>query len=629
MSDDIRKSQLVGSFGVGSLRVQVGGLTMICAGLDHWFQEYTINNPYLKKRMDPDADKLIDIRLQRYLNVDFFKEPPEWRDSTEAANAFVPVPFFRFPKISYCSNRKCSLMDRFQESDASSNRICNKCSSESNFNFRMYQVNLVVACKNGHLDEFPWEEWAHNDPKPTCGITNLKFIQGSGTGVQGQKVKCTKCGKSESLIKGFQNLNKEISSCKGGQPWHGASFKQDCNEIITGLFVNQTILYQPLMKTSLFIPPPESSNEISELLLSFSDNRRNFFFDIESERMDCVGESIEYVQNRIDKLLNRNNQRILTELSPEPEDLIRKALLVYLSGQKIDTSEQGQKPITDKEFRYHEYTVLSKASKSKYIRTKKFDIKNYSNFVQEYVNNVVLIDSILQTRALAGFNRRGGNLGLENAKEMLWRTKQNVGNRWLPAVRASGEGIFLEFNLSKFSKHINSVIVQNRLKPLIENLHKEENSGYKQDREIRFGLLFVHTLSHLLINEIAFEAGYSAASVSERLYVSNAGDEFDMTGLLIYTSQGDVEGTMGGLVSLGEPERFNILFENAIRRSLWCSTDPVCNETGTQGPGGLNIGACYACALLPETSCETFNLFLDRGVIVGTQQNPELGIVKF
>lgn len=629
MSDDIRKSQLVGSFGVGSLRVQVGGLTMICAGLDHWFQEYTINNPYLKKRMDPDADKLIDIRLQRYLDVDYFKEPPEWRDSIEAANAYVPVPFFRFPKISYCSNRKCSLMERYQESDAASNRTCIKCSTESSFNYRMYQVNLVVACKKGHLDEFPWEEWAHNNPNPTCGINYLKFIQGSGTGVQGQKVECTKCGKSESLIKGFQNLNREISVCKGGHPWHGDTFKKDCQEIVTGLFVNQTILYQPLMKTSLFIPPPESSNEISELLLTFSDNRRNFFFDIEAERMDCVGESVEYVKNRIDKLLDRNNKRILMELSPEPEDLIRKALFVYLTGQKVDTSEENHNPITDREFRYHEFKVLSKASKSKYIKTEKFDIKNYSDFVQEYISNVVLVKSILQTRALAGFNRRGGNLTLEEAKEMLWRKRPKVGNRWLPAVRASGEGILIEFNLKKFSEHIKTDLVKSRLKPLIDNLHKEENSGFRKDREISFELMFVHTVSHLLINEIAFEAGYSAASVSERLYVSNAGDEFDMTGLLIYTSQGDVEGTMGGLVSLGEPERFNILFENAIRKSLWCSTDPVCNETGTQGPGGLNIGACYACTLLPETSCEAFNLFLDRGIVVGTQQSPELGIVKF
>ena len=40
MSDDIRKSQITGTFGVGSLRVQLGGLSMIAAGLDHWYQDY-------------------------------------------------------------------------------------------------------------------------------------------------------------------------------------------------------------------------------------------------------------------------------------------------------------------------------------------------------------------------------------------------------------------------------------------------------------------------------------------------------------------------------------------------------------------------------------------------------------
>ena len=36
--DDIRISQLIGAYGVGGLRVQLGGLSMICAGLDHWYQ---------------------------------------------------------------------------------------------------------------------------------------------------------------------------------------------------------------------------------------------------------------------------------------------------------------------------------------------------------------------------------------------------------------------------------------------------------------------------------------------------------------------------------------------------------------------------------------------------------------
>ena len=42
-----------------------------------------------------------------------------------------------------------------------------------NKNSILKQVNIVVACKNGHIDEFPWFEWAHGRVE---GITcNLKI----------------------------------------------------------------------------------------------------------------------------------------------------------------------------------------------------------------------------------------------------------------------------------------------------------------------------------------------------------------------------------------------------------------------------------------------------------------------
>jgi hypothetical protein len=44
-----------------------------------------------------------------------------------------------------------------------------------------------------------------------------------------------------------------------------------------------------------------------------------------------------------------------------------------------------------------------------------------------------------------------------------------------------------------------------------------------------------------------------------------------------------------------------------------------------QGRDSLNLAACYSCGLLPETSCEEFNVFLDRGTVVGTFDNKELG----
>lgn len=60
----------------------------------------------------------------------------------------------------------------------------------------------------------------------------------------------------------------------------------------------------------------------------------------------------------------------------------------------------------------------------------------------------------------------------------------------------------------------------------------------------------------------------------------------------------------------------------------WCSADPVCMEMGRgsgQGPDSLNLAACHGCCLVPETACEEFNRLLDRGLLIGPFDNPEIG----
>lgn len=48
-------------------------------------------------------------------------------------------------------------------------------------------------------------------------------------------------------------------------------------------------------------------------------------------------------------------------------------------------------------------------------------------------------------------------------------------------------------------------------------------------------------------------------------------------------------------------------------------------ESEASGVDGLNLAACYACVLLPETSCETDNTFLDRAMLLGTPEDPSIG----
>jgi hypothetical protein len=139
--------------------------------------------------------------------------------------------------------------------------------------------------------------------------------------------------------------------------------------------------------------------------------------------------------------------------------------------------------------------------------------------------------------------------------------------------------------------------------------------------------LAVHTLAHILINQLVFECGYGTASLRERLYVSDDPDA-PMAGILIYTSAGDSEGTLGGLVRLGRPERLGLIVSRALCRASWCSADPVCSENlGGQGSKLANLAACHACVLLPETACETINHGLDRAMIVGLPTDRSVGMM--
>lgn len=98
-----------------------------------------------------------------------------------------------------------------------------------------------------------------------------------------------------------------------------------------------------------------------------------------------------------------------------------------------------------------------------------------------------------------------------------------------------------------------------------------------------------------------------------------------MEGILIYTSSGDSDGTMGGLVRQGDPGRLEAIIHEATRKAAWCSSDPICIESRGQGSDNANLAACHACALLPETSCEAGNRVLDRGLVVGTPEAPDIG----
>jgi hypothetical protein len=229
----------------------------------------------------------------------------------------------------------------------------------------------------------------------------------------------------------------------------------------------------------------------------------------------------------------------------------------------------------------------------------------------------MLVKRLREVRALVGFTRLlppglGSDLAPLAAEEM----------DWLPAIEVQGEGMFLVLDEARLREFETSPAVNERAGWLDAQYRKRaEEWGRPADREITARLVATHTFAHALINQLALDAGYPAASLRERLYVFT-----DAVGLLIYTATTDSAGSLGGIIGQARPQNLGGSVTDAVARYAWCSMDPVCIEAAAQGADALNLAACHACALLPETSCEHMNTLLDRALLVGTPGQPEIGL---
>ena len=164
--------------------------------------------------------------------------------------------------------------------------------------------------------------------------------------------------------------------------------------------------------------------------------------------------------------------------------------------------------------------------------------------------------------------------------------------------------------------------------------HKQwrKNRGLSPPEESFPGSRFVllHSFAHALIRQLSLECGYTAASLRERIYSRNPGtDRPEMAGVLLYTGAPDSEGTLGGLVSLGEPGILERHLSQALDSMRLCSSDPLCAEhhPGKEGTS-LHGASCHACLFASETSCERGNKYLDRTVLVPTVDREQFAFFR-
>jgi len=622
----IRRAQLIAPFGVGSMVVVRDGTSLVVAGLDHWFEPEA-------EQIDPNQIRYQEFvigewRLQRLLNVDHFRLPPDYRTKPrgqDVPNCYLTIPFLRFPQWHFCP--RCYRLKKLPLS-ARGKEKCPECEARG-FKKNLVQVPFVAMCDRGHLQDFPWREWLHRTASPRCERA-LRLIATGGASLSAQKVRCD-CGAernlgrivearpdgNESFLSNNLDSKGELFLCQGKRPWLGTEEGEACGRPLRGSLRSASNVYFTEVRSALYLPRVKEDAP-SELVALFERPPLATLVNLLS------GAGVEIKPGQL-----RSQHSMLLE--PYTDSQVKSALEVILSERQEpqeDDSVPGQ-GVVGIQFSRDEYEALRMPREEQDLLIIDGEISKYDQDIARYFARVMLVKKLKETRVLAGFSRvfPGNELTLDQRKALLWRNTHKRQDDWLPAYIVYGEGIFIEFdeNALRVWESRNAVI--QRVHPLSARYRRVQLPRRLQERPLIPRFVLIHTFAHLLMNQLTFECGYSSASLRERLYVS---DDMNapMAGVLIYTAAGDSEGTMGGLVSMGTRGNLEPVVQKALDKARWCSADPVCMEMGAgggQGPDSCNLAACHNCALVPETACEEFNRFLDRALVIGDLHKKNLG----
>ncbi|WP_271400962.1 DUF1998 domain-containing protein [Salinicoccus roseus] len=601
---DIRKSQLLTPYGIGSL-IDINNQSIMIRDSEYW----------------GDSDESIsDIRLEKALKARGFISPP-----IPSSNNYVKknesVTGVRFPtwyfspvtrELKKIETWKSSIQERdLQNFEKQPFEYINGYKRSN-----LVPVRLVCACKNGHVQDFPWFEWAHSESPCKDEKKHILYLRsyGNSTSLSQMVVKCS-CGSKKSLSGVFnQNVlkstvNKLQVSCKGDYVWKDSKDKKLCTADLHVLLRSQSGLYFPNLRSSVNIP--FSTDSLLEKI-----KRSSYFSGIEKEirSYSNMGEAID------DDYLKMSLSRLSSEINEPEEKVLDEIDNYYFSS--------SSKKMTVMDYKYDEYNVLS--GKTSYDKTQNinFDlnvIKNEEFNKHKYTSLltvITLVKSIEIVTALTGYSR----IDIPEAETMLIEDENDTQSNTVSlkrsdgkyvALRSKGEGIFIEFSSEKIEEWMNNIEHSKTSSIIYSKESKVKHESHLKYTNPKFYM--IHTFSHILIKELTQTSGYSSSALKERLYFS---EEKNMYGVLIYTSSNDENGTLGGLVKQGVPHNFFRIIDEAIERASWCSYDPVCINSNGQGRDSLNLASCYACSLVPETSCEFMNAFLDRKTLIGELAKP-------
>jgi len=164
---ELRPSQLIYTFGVGAL-LDLPNTSALILGLDDWDTHYCTE--IIEERLLSAIQRRLGSQVKK-LHLPPMSFDDDSRDPTAPA---VGVPVAPFPRWL-----RCPLCDALATIDSGTFKLVQdqwrpdktryvheSCQRSKTIPPTAFPVRFLVACREGHLTDFPWIEYVHNGTAP-------------------------------------------------------------------------------------------------------------------------------------------------------------------------------------------------------------------------------------------------------------------------------------------------------------------------------------------------------------------------------------------------------------------------------------------------------------------------------
>ncbi|WP_245993291.1 DUF1998 domain-containing protein [Xylanimonas allomyrinae] len=495
-------------------------------------------------------------------------------------------------------------------------------------------ARYLIACTEGHLDEFPYSWWVHQGgacaaaESPALAMPERSVGKGASA-----TILCKSCGMSRPMNEAQGEIGRpKLPRCRGRHPHLGLFVKGGCTIDTQLMILGASNLWFPA--TLSIVVMPEAAEETAK---SLADELR--VAAKTEKRLERLGDDVdkwrEFLEDDGSPLADRTDAALAAALA----ELVAPAP----SEEEIAELRRTFDPVSllVPEWHFLQRDPIGKqhqADKKSGLVLSPPDGGVHPELTARNVSRVLAVDKLRKVNAVLGFTRIDEMERANDIARRLVPLNRDGRPRWAVASEDKGEGIYIQLDeaaVSAWESAIEKTDLWDAHRAAHERNFRARFSETAKDvdpdtrfRPARYWLL--HTLAHVLIREMAMYSGYSAASLSERIYAWKADDGRPASaGLLIVTTASDSDGTLGGLVQLSEQGRLNDVVTRALTRAKRCSSDPICAHRTPKDPEDfLHGAACHTCAMASETSCERANRFLDRRFLIDLPGAVDLGFFR-